>query len=102
MIPLRDNIPTGRFPVLTVALIVINVVVFIWQWQFPLDRELERAGLTSGIDQSSVDYGAIPYRITHPSDSDCFLGGGQASDGSRRGGNRLRGDVGAGRGGAVR
>ena len=83
MIPLRDNIPTGRFPVLTVALIVINVAVFIWQWQFPLDRDLERAGLTSGIDQSSVEYGAIPYRVTHPSDSDCFLGAVKQSGGER-------------------
>jgi membrane associated rhomboid family serine protease len=73
LIPLRDNIPTLRFPVLTVALIVINVAVFIWQWQFPLNRDLERAGLTSGIDQSAVEYGAIPYRITHPGDSSCFL-----------------------------
>jgi membrane associated rhomboid family serine protease len=73
LIPLRDNIPTLRFPVLTVALIVINVAVFIWQWQFPVDRDLERAGLTSGIDQSAVEYGAIPYRITHPADSKCFL-----------------------------
>jgi membrane associated rhomboid family serine protease len=73
LIPLRDNIPTLRFPVLTVALIAINVAVFIWQWQFPVDRDLERAGLTSGIDQSAVEYGAIPYRITHPADSKCFL-----------------------------
>jgi rhomboid family protein len=73
LIPLRDNIPTLRFPVLTVALIVINVAVFIWQWQFPVDRDLERAGLTSGIDQSAVEYGAVPYRITHPADSKCFL-----------------------------
>jgi rhomboid family protein len=82
LIPLRDNIPTGRFPVLTVALIVINVAVFIWQWQFPLDRDLERAGLTSGIDQSSVEYGAIPYRVTHPSESDCFLGAVKQSSGA--------------------
>jgi membrane associated rhomboid family serine protease len=73
LIPLRDNIPTLRFPVLTVALIVINVAVFIWQTQFPLDKNLEQAGLQSGIDQSSVEYGAIPERITHPSDSDCAL-----------------------------
>ncbi len=29
MIPLRDNIPTGRFPLLTVALILVNVAVFL-------------------------------------------------------------------------
>jgi membrane associated rhomboid family serine protease len=83
LIPLRDNIPTLRFPVLTVALIVINVVVFIWQWQFPLNKDLEHAGLESGIDQSSVEYGAIPYRITHPSDSECFLGAVKQSGGGR-------------------
>ena len=85
MIPLRDNIPTLRFPVLTVALIAINVLVFIWQWQFPLDHDLERAGLTSGIDQSAVEYGAIPYRITHPGDSTCFLGSVKQSGGGRAG-----------------
>jgi len=74
MIPLKDNIPTSRFPILTVALIAINVVVFVWQTQFPLDRGLERAGLASGIDQSAVEYGAIPYRVTHPGESECFLG----------------------------
>lgn len=29
MLPLKDNIPTSRFPLATVALIVINVIVFI-------------------------------------------------------------------------
>jgi membrane associated rhomboid family serine protease len=56
--------------------------VFIWQWQFPLDRDLEQAGLTTGIDQSAVEYGAIPYRITHPSDSECVLGAVKQSDGN--------------------
>ena len=56
------------------ALIVLNVGFFIWQWQFPTDRELSQAGLTSGIDQSAVEYGAIPWRITHPDQSECFLG----------------------------
>ena len=29
MIPLRDNIPRRRFPVVTVALIVVNVLVYL-------------------------------------------------------------------------
>ena len=29
MIPLRDNIPTRRFPVVSVTLIALNVVVFL-------------------------------------------------------------------------
>jgi membrane associated rhomboid family serine protease len=74
MIPLKDNLPTARFPVITVALIAINVAFFIWQWQFPTDPALSDAGL-SEIDQSSLEYGAIPYRITHPGESgDCSLG----------------------------
>jgi membrane associated rhomboid family serine protease len=57
-----------------VLLIVACVGVFIWQTQFPTDAPLERAGLSSGIDQSAVEFGAIPYRVTHPGDSECFLG----------------------------
>ncbi len=73
MIPLKDNIPTDRFPILTVLLIVANVAAFIWQTQFPTDRQLNQAGF-SALDQSALDYGAIPYRITHPSEDKCFLG----------------------------
>ena len=74
MIPLKDNLPTERFPILTVILIVLNVGVFIWQTQFPTDRELEQRGLSSGVDQSALEYGAIPYRVTHPDKSECFIG----------------------------
>jgi membrane associated rhomboid family serine protease len=74
LIPLKDNLPTSRFPVLTVALIVINVAVFLWQTQFPIDPDLSAQGLSSGVDQSSLEYGAMPYRITHPDRSECFLG----------------------------
>ncbi len=74
MIPLKDNIPTSRFPLLTLLLIAANIGVFVWQTQFPVDAELEPAGLVSGIDQSAVEYGAIPQRVTHPSQSRCFLG----------------------------
>jgi hypothetical protein len=31
VIPLKDNIPTTRFAVVTVALILVNVAVFVWQ-----------------------------------------------------------------------
>ncbi|HEY7074420.1 MAG TPA: rhomboid family intramembrane serine protease [Solirubrobacteraceae bacterium] len=63
MIPLRDNLPTTKTPVVTIALIVANVAVyFLWQ----------RGGLTLG-DPSGAhyicnlqDHAAIPYEITHP------------------------------------
>jgi membrane associated rhomboid family serine protease len=73
VLPLKDNNPTSRFPIVTVALIVINVAVFIWQLNFPTDQRLENAGFGS-IDQSSLEYGAIPYRITHTSTGDCAIG----------------------------
>jgi rhomboid family protein len=73
LIPLKDNIPTDRFPVLTVILIVLNVAVFIWQTQFPTDRQLDQIGFSS-IDQSALEYGAIPYRVTHPDRDECFIG----------------------------
>ena len=73
LFPLKDNLPTDRFPILTVLLIVINVGFFVWQTQFPVDRELSEAGFES-IDASALEYGAMPQRLTHPAQSDCFLG----------------------------
>jgi len=73
VLPLKDNNPTTRFPVITVALIVINVAVFIWQLNFPTDKRLDQAGFGS-IDQSSLEYGAIPYRISHADNRDCAVG----------------------------
>lgn len=76
MIPLKDNLPTDRFPVITVALIAINIAVFVWQLGFPTNAELDRRTDLAEIDQSALEYGAIPYRITHPSkaDDDCAVG----------------------------
>jgi membrane associated rhomboid family serine protease len=73
VLPLKDNNPTARFPVITVALIVINVAVFIWQLNFPTDKQLDQVGF-GAIDQSSLEYGAIPYRITNPDTGDCAVG----------------------------
>jgi membrane associated rhomboid family serine protease len=73
VLPLKDNNPTSRFPVVTVALIVINLAVFFWQLNFPTNERLDSFGF-SAIDQSSLEYGAIPYRVTHPSTGDCSIG----------------------------
>ena len=58
MFPLKDNIPTERFPVVTVALIAINVFVFLFL-QHP-------TGFSSVDNETVVKYGAIPYELTHP------------------------------------
>ena len=31
MLPLKDNVPTRTFPIVTVAIIVVNVLVFLWE-----------------------------------------------------------------------
>jgi membrane associated rhomboid family serine protease len=59
LIPLKDDIPTRRFPVLTVALIAINVAMFfLFQGAF-LASDTE-------FDDKVAEYGAIPYEISHP------------------------------------
>jgi membrane associated rhomboid family serine protease len=72
VIPIRDNIPTSRLPVVTLALIAINVLAyFLWQ----------RGGLTLGDPSSPhyldnlIDHGAIPYEVTHPGDNCEFVQG---------------------------
>ena len=59
MIPLKDDIPTRRTPVITIALIVINVIVY-----FVFEHGLW--GLGDFGNQRVFDYGAIPQEITHP------------------------------------
>ena len=59
MIPLKDDIPTSRFPIVTVVLIAINVIVY-----FVFEQGLWDLG---GVgNERVVEYGAIPLEITHP------------------------------------
>ena len=59
MIPLKDDIPTRRTPVITIALIVINVLVYFAIEQGTL-------GLGDVGNQRVVEYGAIPVEVAHP------------------------------------
>lgn len=76
MIPLKDNIPTDRFPIVTIVLIAINLVVFGWQLTLPSDSasspELRQLGI-SERDEATLELGAIPQRITHPGE-ECAVG----------------------------
>jgi membrane associated rhomboid family serine protease len=68
MFPVKDDIPTRRFPILTVAIIVACVFVY-----FAVERGTWGLGETG--DARVVEYGAIPYEITHPGDEcDDFQG----------------------------
>ncbi|MFN8160343.1 MAG: rhomboid family intramembrane serine protease [Solirubrobacterales bacterium] len=75
-IPLKDNIPTLRFPIVTVLLIAVNIGFFLWQLTAPTDGYSSGALRALGLnerDERSVQYGAIPYRLLHPG-SECAAG----------------------------
>jgi len=72
--PLKDNIPTDRFPVVTVALIVINALMYLF-FQDAISEGLF-APNSVAFNENVVDYGAIPYELTHPGDQ-CELSGEQ-------------------------
>jgi rhomboid family protein len=59
VLPIKDNIPTRRFPVLTVVIIVACTLVYCG---------VERGGFGLGDkgNERVVEYGAIPYELTHP------------------------------------
>jgi membrane associated rhomboid family serine protease len=81
VIPLKDNVPTSRFPIVTVLLIAVNVLFFIWQLTISDSEvpEFQGSGFTQR-DEKQVELGAIPYRLTHPG-KDCALGVKQSSSG---------------------
>lgn len=53
-IPLKDENPTSRFPVVTVIFIALNAVIFFFQLVSP-----------EGLQFYVYKMGAIPYEITH-------------------------------------
>lgn len=56
MLPFKDNIPTERFPLITVVLIAVNIAVFLYE------LSLEAAGRLDGF---FFQYGMTPHDITH-------------------------------------
>ncbi len=55
MIPIRDNIPSARFPAATLSIIAVNVLVFL--------REL---ALGPHLQDVMLNYAIIPVRYTRP------------------------------------
>lgn len=56
MLPFKDNIPTERFPLITVVFIAINVAMFFYE------LTLEASGQ---LDSFLTEYGMTPYEVTH-------------------------------------
>ena len=44
MLPLKDNVPTRTFPLVTVALIVANSIVWLWEWKTGVNKEVIHYG----------------------------------------------------------
>jgi membrane associated rhomboid family serine protease len=61
LLPIKDDIPTRRFPIVTVAIIAINIFVF-------LGLQVNSVSLDGAdLKQDVVNkYSAVPYEITHP------------------------------------
>lgn len=53
MLPLKDNVPTRAFPAVTVGLIAANVVVWLWEWQ-------------TGVEKEVLHYGYYPCSVEGP------------------------------------
>ena len=62
MLPIRDNIPSRRFPGITLALIAANTLVFLWELQLG-PRMLER---------TFVELAIIPVRYSIPEIAESF------------------------------
>jgi membrane associated rhomboid family serine protease len=59
MLPFKDNIPRTRFPIVTVALIAVNVVAYLLEVR-------HGGGLFAGPSHTvAVRYGASPHQLIH-------------------------------------
>lgn len=62
MIPLKDDIPSESFPIVTIIIISLNILVFLYQ--FSMGR------MSEGFNFA---FGAIPYEIAHFKDIPPFI-----------------------------
>jgi len=52
VLPIKDNVPTRTFPLVTVSLIAANVVIWLWEY-------------SAGVDKEVGHYGYYPCTIDH-------------------------------------
>jgi rhomboid family protein len=66
MIPLHDSVPTRRRPVLTVALIAVNLAVFVWSLGTTTQVLPSNHGLVpvDGFTAVTAEYGFVPCELT--------------------------------------
>ncbi len=56
MIPLKDDNPTQTFPLMTITIIGLNILVYLYQLSMPAEK----------LENFLFQYGAIPDRLIHP------------------------------------
>ncbi len=61
MIPLKDDIPSRSLPLVTVGLIVLNVLVFLYKLSLGIDARGPGAGAAEAL---VAEFGLIPCRLT--------------------------------------
>jgi rhomboid family protein len=66
MLPLRDDIPSQRAPVVTVMLIALNVVAFLYQLSLEAgpDTVAVHPGVRTAAEAFVFEFGTVPCRIT--------------------------------------
>jgi rhomboid family protein len=69
VIPIKDNIPTERFPFVTVGLIIANFVVYI------LAVGHGGSFISGPATHEVVKYGSIPWALTHSLSEHCTTSG---------------------------
>ena len=62
MLPIRDNIPSRRFPAATLSIIAVNTLVFLWELQLGPRR----------LEQAFVEFAIIPIRYSNPDIAQVF------------------------------
>jgi len=63
MIPLKDDIPTDKVPFVTIGIIILNCLVYIYELTLSSDV----------LEDFTLLYGAIPDRLVHPFTMDLLL-----------------------------
>ena len=61
MIPLKDDVPSRTTPFVTMMLIALNAVVFVYQMSLALESE---AGAAGAAEAFVMEFGAVPCRLT--------------------------------------
>src|SRR5207247_1406978 len=62
MIPLRDDVPSRTKPIVTMTLVGLNVVAFLYQLSLSLGGDL--AGTGGAAEAFVMEFGAVPCRLT--------------------------------------